>query len=122
MLTDKDIDKLMKVFPTKDEVSTIVDKKIAPVLESQKKLLTGLDKLATAIEKQNMGNASRDIKLSRHDGWIHKIAKDHELPVIEDAAHALTAKYKGNPIGSISDFTAFSFQAIKQITTIDGGM
>jgi len=53
---------------------------------------------------------------------IHKIAKDHDLPVVEDAAHALTATYKGNPIGSISDFTAFSFQAIKHITTIDGGM
>ena len=41
--------------------------------------------------------------------------------VIEDAAHALGAMYKGRAIGSIADFTAFSFQAIKHITTIDGG-
>ena len=53
---------------------------------------------------------------------IHKIAKDHNLPVVEDAAHALTATYKGKIIGSISDYTTFSFQAIKQINTIDGGM
>jgi len=53
---------------------------------------------------------------------IHEIASDHGLPVIEDAAHALGSMYKDKPIGSISDFTVFSFQAIKHITTGDGGM
>lgn len=52
---------------------------------------------------------------------IHKIAGKHNIPVIEDAAHALGATYQGRPIGSISDFTCFSFQAIKHITTGDGG-
>jgi dTDP-4-amino-4,6-dideoxygalactose transaminase len=42
--------------------------------------------------------------------------------LIEDAAHALGARYKGRPIGQLSDFTMFSFQAIKHITTGDGGM
>ena len=42
--------------------------------------------------------------------------------MIEDAAHALGARYKNKPIGSISDFTTFSFQAIKHFTTGDGGM
>ncbi len=53
---------------------------------------------------------------------IRKIAVQHDLPVIEDAAHALGAKYKGKPIGAISEFTIYSFQAIKHITTGDGGM
>ena len=42
--------------------------------------------------------------------------------MVEDAAHAVGAKYKGLTIGSISDFTMFSFQAIKHITTGDGGI
>jgi perosamine synthetase len=52
---------------------------------------------------------------------INRIAEEHDLAVIEDAAHALGAKYQGRPIGAISRFTAFSFQAIKHLTTGDGG-
>ncbi len=52
---------------------------------------------------------------------INDIAKKYNLIIIEDAAHALGAVYKGRPIGSISRFTAFSFQAIKHLTTGDGG-
>ena len=53
---------------------------------------------------------------------LQKIADKWEIPIIEDAAHAIGATYKGKSIGSISDFTMFSFQAIKHITTGDGGM
>lgn len=53
---------------------------------------------------------------------INKIADEYGLAVIEDAAQALGARYKSKPIGSISRFTAFSFQAIKHLTTGDGGM
>ncbi|TET68328.1 MAG: DegT/DnrJ/EryC1/StrS family aminotransferase [Candidatus Aminicenantes bacterium] len=53
---------------------------------------------------------------------IHAVASRNNLPVIEDAAHALGAKYKGKAIGSLSPYTCFSFQAIKHITTGDGGM
>jgi perosamine synthetase len=52
---------------------------------------------------------------------IHAIAKEHNLLVIEDAAHAPGATYKGKFIGAISNYTCFSFQAIKHITTGDGG-
>ncbi|CAB3290128.1 UDP-4-amino-4, 6-dideoxy-N-acetyl-beta-L-altrosamine transaminase [Methanocaldococcus lauensis] len=53
---------------------------------------------------------------------ILKIAKDYDLYVIEDAAHALGAEYKGKKIGTLGDTTSFSFYATKNITTGEGGM
>ena len=53
---------------------------------------------------------------------IHAIAKEYNLLVIEDAAHALGADYKGTKIGALSDMTTFSFHPVKHITTGEGGM
>lgn len=53
---------------------------------------------------------------------LQALADENHIPLIEDAAQAHGAKYKGRYIGSIADFTTFSFQAIKIITTGDGGM
>ncbi len=50
------------------------------------------------------------------------IAAKHGLDIVEDAAHALPAKYKGRAIGGIGTFTAFSFYATKNLTTAEGGM
>lgn len=52
---------------------------------------------------------------------ISEISKRHNIPLIEDCAHALGAKYKGEGVGNIGDFGIFSFQAIKHMTTVDGG-
>lgn len=53
---------------------------------------------------------------------ILEIAEKHRLVVIEDAAHALGAMYKGRKVGSISDMTMFSFHPVKLITTGEGGI
>jgi perosamine synthetase len=53
---------------------------------------------------------------------LNRIANRHSLPVIEDASEAFGAIYRGRPIGGISRFTAFSFQAIQLITAGEGGM
>jgi perosamine synthetase len=55
---------------------------------------------------------------------ISAIAKENDLLVIEDAAHALGADYKGSKVGSgkFSDMTILSFHPVKHITTGEGGM
>lgn len=53
---------------------------------------------------------------------IHRIAQKYNLIVIEDAAHAIGATYKGRKIGGLSDMTMFSFHPVKHITTGEGGI
>lgn len=53
---------------------------------------------------------------------IMQIAEAHRLSVVEDAAHAVAAEYKGRKVGSIGDLTSFSFYATKNLTTGEGGM
>ncbi|MFH0804167.1 MAG: UDP-4-amino-4,6-dideoxy-N-acetyl-beta-L-altrosamine transaminase [Candidatus Zambryskibacteria bacterium] len=52
---------------------------------------------------------------------IMNIARRHKLIVIEDACHALGAKYKNKKIGSIGHMTVLSFHPVKSITTGEGG-
>lgn len=53
---------------------------------------------------------------------INEIAQRHGLVVIEDAAHACGGEYKGRKTGSLGDIACFSFHAVKNLATADGGM
>ncbi len=53
---------------------------------------------------------------------ILEIAEEHDLPVIEDAAEALGAEYKGRKVGSLGRAACLSFHPVKTITTGEGGM
>lgn len=53
---------------------------------------------------------------------IMEIAQEHRLVVVEDAAHACGAEYRGRKIGCFGDATCFSFHAVKNLATGDGGM
>ncbi len=55
-------------------------------------------------------------------GALLEIAAEHDLRIVEDAAHSVPAAWSDRPIGSIGDFTAFSFYATKNLTTAEGGM
>lgn len=55
---------------------------------------------------------------------IAALAKRHGIAVLEDAAHAIGASYRGRPVGSCahSDLAIFSFHPVKIVTTAEGGM
>ena len=52
---------------------------------------------------------------------LYAIAKQHNLRVIEDAAQAFGSQWKGKKIGAIGDLVSFSFQANKNLSTVEGG-
>ncbi len=81
-------------------------------IESIKKLIT---KKTKAIVFVNYGGILCNLE------ELNKIAKKYKLLLIQDAAQSLGAKYKGKSITKFADFTIFSFQAIKHITSGDGG-
>jgi len=53
---------------------------------------------------------------------LREIARQHDLILIDDAAHACGSEYSGRKVGSLGDTTCFSFHAVKNLTTGDGGM
>jgi dTDP-4-amino-4,6-dideoxygalactose transaminase len=52
---------------------------------------------------------------------LYALAKQHKLRVIEDAAQAFGSQWQGQKIGSIGDLVSFSFQANKNLSTVEGG-
>lgn len=81
----------------------------------------------TSIEK-NINNGTKAIIVVDYAGIpvnvkeIQTISAKYDIPVIHDAAHALGAKFFGLVTGSHFPYTVFSFQAIKHLTTVDGGI
>jgi perosamine synthetase len=53
---------------------------------------------------------------------LRALADEHDLMVIEDAAHSLGAMYHGRKVGTLQDMTTLSFHPVKHITTGEGGM
>jgi perosamine synthetase len=53
---------------------------------------------------------------------FYAFAREHNLVMIQDAAHSLGASFDGIPAGSIADMTMFSFHPVKPVTTGEGGM
>ncbi len=86
---------------------------------------TGL--LDSKSVREKITERTKAIMLVHYAGMVcnmdefNKLSEETGIPVIEDAAHALGSKYMGKVIGSNSRFTCFSFQAIKHLTTVDGG-
>ncbi len=80
--------------------------------ESVRKLITPKTKAVVAVDFTGQA-----VELDE----IRAICKEHNLILIEDAAHSLGTKYNGQPIGSIADMTTFSFHPVKTVTGGEGG-
>jgi dTDP-4-amino-4,6-dideoxygalactose transaminase len=81
--------------------------------ESVKKKITKRTKAVIAV---HWGGLPCDL------ASLQILCREYGLKLIEDAAHGLGAVYRRDPIGSHGDFVCFSFQAIKHLTTGDGGL
>ncbi|MBI5456139.1 hypothetical protein HY969_00150 [Candidatus Kaiserbacteria bacterium] len=74
MLTSKDIDKIIAVVATKEDVRQL-NERVDKLERTQQQILSAIDRLATAIEKQNLQVAAMAMQLDRHEKWIRQIAK-----------------------------------------------
>ena len=105
-------------------VNVILHAGAKPVLADVKKDDFNIDpdRIAQAITSKTRAiipvhYAGRSCDMDR----IGALAQKHNLTVIEDAAHAIGTEYRGKKTGSISRFTVFSFHAVKNVTTGEGG-
>lgn len=74
------------------------------------------DDTAAVVPVHFSGNVSRDIHA------LQDVAEDHDLELVEDAAHSLGAAYDGDPVGSFGAAATYSFSFNKLLTTGEGGM
>lgn len=77
--------------------------------------------------REKITEKTKAIMLVHYAGMVcdmdrfNKLSIETGIPIIEDSAHCFGGKYNSKIVGSNSRFTCFSFQAIKQMTTVDGG-
>jgi dTDP-4-amino-4,6-dideoxygalactose transaminase len=104
---------------------TIVHLGATPVLADVSADDYNLDPACVAVEVTPRTAALLPVHLAglpcRMDALLD-LARQHDLKVLEDAAHAAGARVGGRPVGSIGHATAFSFYATKNLTTAEGGM
>lgn len=105
--------------------TTILQIGATPIFADVESDTGNLDPEAVA---QAINPATRAICVVHYAGYpadmraLRAIADSHGIALIEDCAHALGAREAGEPIGTLGDAAIFSFQAIKHMTTVDGGM
>lgn len=82
-----------------------------------------LDKVEALINKKTKAIIAMDYDciLCDHDR-INEMSKKYNVRILHDAAHSFGSSYKGKKIGSFSDVTMFSFDPVKTITCLDGGI
>lgn len=118
-------DEVISTVLTAEPTNTTIKLVGAKVVWADVQTDTGL--LDPKSVREKITEKTKAIMLVHYAGMVcdmdefNKISAEFGIPIIEDNAHALGAKYNGKPIGSNSEYTIFSLQAIKHMTTVDGG-
>ena len=118
-------DEVISTAMTAEPTNTTIAMTGAKVVWADVDVDTGL--LDPESVRSKITEKTKAIMLVHYAGMVcnmdefNKISEEFNIPIIEDTAHALGSKYKGKMIGSNSRFTCYSFQAIKHMTTVDGG-
>ena len=119
-------DEVISTALTAEPTNTAIAQTGASVIWADTEPLTGLI-CPKSVEKL-ITNKTKAIMIVHYAGMVanlnefYSIREKYNIPIIEDCAHAFGAEYKGKKLGYYSDFAIYSFQAIKHLTTIDGGL
>jgi len=119
-------DEVITTALTAEPTNTTIALTGAKVVFADVDINTGL--ISPESIEANINSKTKAIMVVHYAGMvcdmdrINVIAEKYDLPVIEDAAHAFMSKYRDQYVGNNSPYTCFSFQAIKHLTTIDGGL
>lgn len=118
-------DEVISTAMTAEPTNTTIALTGAEIVWADVDVNTGL--LAPQSVKDKITDKTKAIMLVHYAGMVcnmdefNEISREFHIPIIEDTAHALGSKYAGKRVGSNSRFTCYSFQAIKHMTTVDGG-
>lgn len=118
---DEVISTPMTAEPTNTSIAMVGGKVVWGDVDPRNGLLDPVSVRARITEK------TKAIVLVDYAGMVcdiaafRRISEETGIPFIEDAAHALGSKFKGRMTGCNAPYTIFSLQAIKHLTTVDGG-
>ena len=118
-------DEVISTAMTAEPTNTAILNAGGKVVWADVDVRTGL--LDSKSVRSKITERTKAIMLVHYAGMVcdmdafNQISQEFHIPIIEDTAHALGSRYRGQPVGSNSRFTCYSFQAIKHMTTVDGG-
>lgn len=119
-------DEVISTALTAEPTNTAINQTGAKVIWADTEASTGL--ICPKSVQEKITDKTKAIMIVHYAGMVanlnkfYKIREKYNIPIIEDCAHAFGAEYNGKKLGFYSNYAIYSFQAIKHLTTVDGGL
>ena len=119
-------DEVISTALTAEPTNTAIAQTGAKVIWADVEISTGLI-CPVSVEKL-ITKKTKAIVVVHYAGMVanlnqfYRLREKYGIPIIEDCAHAFGAEYRKKKLGYYSDYAIYSFQAIKHLTTVDGGL